>query len=42
MSAAQKIQQHPLFVQVQKKALYYNDQLDKEVPALCPVPPHIR
>ncbi|KJA29478.1 hypothetical protein HYPSUDRAFT_61507 [Hypholoma sublateritium FD-334 SS-4] len=31
MSAAQKIQQHPLFVQAQKKALYYNDQLDKEL-----------
>ena len=42
MSAAQRIQQHPLFVQAQKKALYYNDQLDKEVPLAAPVPPHIR
>lgn len=31
MSAAQRVQQHPIFVQVQNKAQYYNAQLDKEV-----------
>ncbi|KAF4623046.1 hypothetical protein D9613_001556 [Agrocybe pediades] len=31
MSAAQKVQQHPLFVQAQNKAAYYNAQLDKEL-----------
>lgn len=31
MSAAQKIQQHPVFVQVQNKAQYHVTQLDKEV-----------
>jgi hypothetical protein len=31
MSAAQRVQQHPIFVQAQNKAQYYNAQLDKEV-----------
>jgi receptor expression-enhancing protein 5/6 len=31
MSAAQKFQQHPAFVQAQNKANYYFQQLDKEV-----------
>ncbi|KAL4069036.1 TB2/DP1, HVA22 family-domain-containing protein [Scleroderma citrinum] len=31
MSAAQKVQQHPAFVQAQNKANYYINQLDKEL-----------
>lgn len=31
MSAAQKVQQHPAFVQASDKANYYVSQLDKEV-----------
>lgn len=31
MSATQKVQQHPAFVQAQNKANYYFQQLDKEV-----------
>jgi receptor expression-enhancing protein 5/6 len=31
MSAAQKVQQHPAFVQAQDKASYYVSQLDKEL-----------
>ena len=31
MSAAQKVQQHPAFIQAQNKANYYMNQLDKEV-----------
>ncbi|KAF9016859.1 hypothetical protein BDZ89DRAFT_1141164 [Hymenopellis radicata] len=31
MSAAEKLQQHPVFVQVQNKAGYYYNQLDKEL-----------
>lgn len=31
MSAAQKVQQHPAFIQAQDKANYYVSQLDKEV-----------
>jgi receptor expression-enhancing protein 5/6 len=31
MSAAQKVQQHPVFVQAQNKTSYYVNQLDKEV-----------
>ena len=31
MSAAQKVQQHPAFIQAQNKANYYVNQLDKEV-----------
>jgi len=31
MSAAQKVQQHPAFVQAQDKANYYVSQLDKEL-----------
>ncbi|KAL0950512.1 hypothetical protein HGRIS_007321 [Hohenbuehelia grisea] len=31
MSAAQKVQQHPAFVQAQDKANYYVNQLDKEL-----------
>ncbi|KAF9466863.1 TB2/DP1, HVA22 family-domain-containing protein [Collybia nuda] len=31
MSAAQKVQQHPLVLQAQNKAKYYVDQLDKEL-----------
>lgn len=31
MSAAQKIQQHPTYVQASNKASYYVNQLDKEV-----------
>ncbi|KAF8961014.1 TB2/DP1, HVA22 family-domain-containing protein [Flammula alnicola] len=31
MSAAQRIQQHPIFIQAHNKALYYNSQLDKEL-----------
>lgn len=31
MSATQKVQQHPAFVQAQNKANYYISQLDKEV-----------
>jgi len=31
MSAAQKVQQHPIYVQAQGKATYYVNQLDKEL-----------
>ncbi|KAF8168399.1 TB2/DP1, HVA22 family-domain-containing protein [Crassisporium funariophilum] len=31
MSAAQRVQQHPAFVQAQNKASYYVNQLDKEL-----------
>jgi receptor expression-enhancing protein 5/6 len=31
MSAAQKVQQHPMYIQAQGKASYYHSQLDKEV-----------
>jgi len=31
MSAAQKVQQHPIYIQAQGKATYYLDQLDKEL-----------
>jgi hypothetical protein len=31
MSTAQKVQQHPVFIQAQDKASYYASQLDKEV-----------
>ena len=31
MSATQKVQQHPAFIQAQDKANYYVNQLDKEV-----------
>lgn len=31
MSAAQQVQQHPVFIQAQNKATYYVNQLDKEV-----------
>ena len=31
MSAAQRVQQHPIYVQAQNKATYYVNQLDKEV-----------
>ncbi|KXN84832.1 Protein YOP1 [Leucoagaricus sp. SymC.cos] len=31
MSSAQKIQQHPVFIQVQNKAQYHVNQLDKEL-----------
>jgi receptor expression-enhancing protein 5/6 len=31
MSAAQKVQQHPAFIQASNKANYYVNQLDKEV-----------
>ncbi|KDR68674.1 hypothetical protein GALMADRAFT_1022153 [Galerina marginata CBS 339.88] len=31
MSAAQRLQQHPVFIQAQNKAGYYNAQLDKEL-----------
>ncbi|KAG6330563.1 hypothetical protein ID866_8527 [Astraeus odoratus] len=31
MSAAQKVQQHPAFIQAQNKANYYVNQLDKEL-----------
>ncbi|GLB36685.1 putative TB2/DP1, HVA22 family protein [Lyophyllum shimeji] len=31
MSAAQKVQQHPVFIQVQNKVTYHLDQLDKEL-----------
>ncbi|PPQ97666.1 hypothetical protein CVT26_002478 [Gymnopilus dilepis] len=31
MSAAQRVQQHPIFVQAQNKAAHYNAQLDKEL-----------
>jgi receptor expression-enhancing protein 5/6 len=31
MSAAQRVQQHPVFLQAQNKATYYVNQLDKEV-----------
>lgn len=31
MSAAQKVQQHPAFVQAQNKVDYYLQQLDKDV-----------
>ncbi|EAU93241.1 YOP1 [Coprinopsis cinerea okayama7 len=31
MSAAQKLQQHPVFVQAQNKASFYVNQLDKEL-----------
>ena len=31
MSASQKVQQHPAFIQAQDKANYYVNQLDKEV-----------
>jgi hypothetical protein len=31
MSATQKVQQHPAFVQAQTKANYYLQQLDKDV-----------
>lgn len=38
MSATQKVQQHPAFIQAQDKANYYVNQLDKEVR----VPPRLR
>lgn len=31
MSAAQKFQQHPVFIQAQTKVSYHLNQLDKEV-----------
>ncbi|KAJ7139344.1 TB2/DP1, HVA22 family-domain-containing protein [Mycena epipterygia] len=31
MSAAQKVQQHPMYIQAQGKASYYVNQLDKEL-----------
>ncbi|KAJ7433552.1 TB2/DP1, HVA22 family-domain-containing protein [Mycena latifolia] len=31
MSAAQKVQQHPMYIQAQGKASYYHSQLDKEL-----------
>ncbi|KAJ6614907.1 TB2/DP1, HVA22 family-domain-containing protein [Mycena sp. CBHHK59/15] len=31
MSAAQKVQQHPMYIQAQGKAAYYHSQLDKEL-----------
>ncbi|CAA7267755.1 unnamed protein product [Cyclocybe aegerita] len=31
MSAAQRVQQHPVFIQAQTKASYYVNQLDKEL-----------
>jgi len=31
MSAAAKVQQHPIFIQAQNKASYYHNQLDKEL-----------
>ena len=31
MSAAQKVQQHPVFIQAQNKVNYHLGQLDKEV-----------
>ena len=39
MSATQKVQQHPAFIQAQDKANYYVNQLDKEVRrCIFPVP----
>lgn len=37
MSAAQKVQQHPVFQQATDKANYYVSQLDKEVCSLVVV-----
>jgi len=34
MSATQKVQQHPAFIQAQNKASYYLQQLDKDVRTL--------
>lgn len=36
MSAAQKVQQHPVVIQAQNKAQYYVDQLDKEASPATP------
>jgi receptor expression-enhancing protein 5/6 len=38
MSAAQKVQQHPVFIQAQNKVNYHLGQLDKEVCILSSVP----
>ncbi|KAF8885224.1 hypothetical protein CPB84DRAFT_1788454, partial [Gymnopilus junonius] len=38
MSAAQRVQQHPIFVQAQNKAAHYNAQLDKELHSLTRTP----
>ena len=39
MSATQKVQQHPAFLQAQDKANYYVNQLDKEVRYLLTLMP---
>ena len=39
MSATQKVQQHPAFIQAQDKANYYVNQLDKEVCAALALVP---
>ena len=40
MSAAERVQNHPVYVQAQGKASYYITQLDKEV-IDGPEPPHL-
>ena len=38
MSAAERVQNHPVYVQAQGKANYYVNQLDKEVISDCEIP----
>jgi len=38
MSAAERVQNHPVYVQAQGKATYYVSQLDKEVISVIETP----
>ena len=41
MSAAERVQNHPVYVQAQGKANYYVNQLDKEVIHDLEIPHHV-